>query len=246
MKRSQKGFAHVGAILLAAVVLAIGVSGWWVYSKNKVSNPEPDIVPTQKVIKKEDAKTEESVVDSYHIEELGIYMDLESGWTVDKKVATTYEETRYTFASNIEAEKLLDRVTIVAFRSVIPAGFEGCSADSDMTTIKVTELSDTNIDGVVVFGTDNTGIALAKKSMKYASSTKSLTAERLTIGELEVGKSYFLCTAASPPPSWSVDFDSDAKNQDGVYASAAEGDGIVNSSMSGYDSVLKMLKSVRR
>jgi cytoskeletal protein RodZ len=70
MKVAQNGFAHIGLVVLVVVVAIIGMGGWYVYSKNTVSDPEPNIVPEQQKTEEPNAEAttpEESVASSYKI-----------------------------------------------------------------------------------------------------------------------------------------------------------------------------------
>jgi len=245
MKKSQSGFAHLGIIIVLVVVAVISVSGWLVYTSNKLDDSEPSIVqgdfPTKK-LPVEDAVTDTAVtpVDTrVTFGELGISMSLKSGWASVKSSDT--------FGMSYLVTNPASPIAIKAFVSESPAGFEGCMDDSEIQSFVVSLNEPTGVAGVAVYGDNLSGIAAVSSSTKYGMAIKSLKASEMMLSEIKLGSTYFVCQSAHPPLSWSVNFDGKSSNQDGIYAyNTVTPNVVVSADTAGYRDAVEMLKSIKR
>ena len=247
MKLQQKGFAHLEIIIVLVVVAVIGALGWFVYNGNKLDNSPPAIVPGEVTAKKEskgttpNEPTNPTATDKiFSIEELGVKLSLKDGWSAVKSTDT--------YGVSYLISNSASPVSIKAFVSGVPTGFEGCGdTDSYMVPLTVTVLENTGIQDVVVYGDTLTGISVASGKTQYASPIRSLKAPAIYVSDMKVGSSYYVCQSAHPPLSWTVDFDGKTSNQDGIYAyNTADPNTVVTSETAGYNDVLEMLKSISR
>ena len=246
----QKGFAHVEALVLTLVLVVMVASGVWVYSKQRIVDGPASPIPTaskkaaeQKPTTTSDTskakQTAQDTPSTYVFSELGVSITLLPGWSVSK----IKDDTGVSY----EATSASSPLSISAFVSKTPAGFEGCINDDSMTSLTVNLLKPTHISGLFVYSDTANGLMITKGNVKFASTTKSLKASTIQISSLEVGSSYFFCRGDTPPLAWDVDFDNNTSNEDGVFVLDAQRNpdsNEISAKTVGYQDVVTMLETL--
>jgi hypothetical protein len=248
----QKGFAHAGVLVLLVVVLAIGGAGYLVYSKQRVKDTPAEPTPEVATQKKQTTNNGVAVGEKnpasttpYTIDKLGVIIQLEDGWTA--KPTSDTAESYVLLISKPDTD-----LAIKATAQTFGVGFEGCEATNSNTYIDVNTNEPSGIAGVNLFGYDGPSdrheLTLVSTSLASYYATENQSGKALLISDIKEGSRYYYCSSGTPPVGWSVDFDNNKSNHDGIYVTFSHEGGLSGqlSTYSGYDDVLKMMKSVTR
>ncbi|MBX4201449.1 hypothetical protein KW803_00935 [Candidatus Saccharibacteria bacterium] len=208
MKNNQKGFGAVEGLLILVIVGIIGFVGWYVWNaKNDADNKLDAANNTSQLTSVNKATSKQSTTEStpYNFTQLGISMDVLSGWEV-KTSHTTSEGSNFyswTVQKNGADGKIV--LTSTGFRG----GFEECG----LTKATIKEVSPTQNNDLMFMSwsykasdgtTNNVGIV---KSGNSEFSLKGGSSEGLTDpiknSDTKVGE-YSFCQGY-PLPGFSLD-----------------------------------------
>jgi hypothetical protein len=222
-KLNSDGFSVVEVLLVLILIAMVGGVGYYIYqTKSKTNTPQTSSTETKQV-KQETPKAEVKKSTPYTFKELGISMDILTGWEV--KDATTKDEGMNVYNWTVQKAGADGKISLSS--SAFQGGFHGCEAD-ELTAVTVNEVAPTKNSNLVflswsyIYGSEtvhHVGIAGSDETIFKAANSSSATA--LKNKDIKSGK-YFFCMS-EPYPGFSLELNKEAavpsySRKDGIAA----------------------------
>lgn len=255
LSRNSAGFGAIELLLIVVVVGLLGFVGWYVYSQKNKNNNQQTATQTTSQQQEETPKEETKKPAPYSFKELGISMDISTGWEVKSNHGQENGANYYRWT----VEKAGADGKIELSSTFFQGGFEGCEGSGSLTAATIKEVASTQNSNLMFMSWSysydnqtNNRVGIVKSDETSFRTTNNGSITPLKNKDVKSGN-YFFCIS-EPTPGFSLSLNkeqspasSSRKDRIKALPSTNSGSGYVELSPTAqsYADIKTMLNSIK-